>query len=103
MLTGPSDTHLVGISHDSTLLAVSVLTDRMQQLPDQDRDDLVELFKAICTAKQQGDSEGLESATLAVQEILEQGESGMQRIAPAATPPESIGPWIHWISGKIRT
>src|SRR5690606_16071375 len=79
-------------------LAVSVLKARISQLPQEDQDDLWELFPVIVS----GSAEEQAAACVAMQEILDQTPHKVQRLIVSEQPGRELDSWISFVSKRIR-
>jgi DNA-binding XRE family transcriptional regulator len=99
-LRGPSESPSSDLHHEALTMAIGILLDRIQRLPQSDLDDLFELLQGLSSA----DSEEVESAVITMREILEQGPSQVRRMD---TPSDSsqhrpgLRKWIDYISKRI--
>ncbi len=99
-LHGPSESPASDVHHEALTMAIGILLDRIQRLPQSDRDDLFELVKGLSSA----DSEEVESAVVTMREILEQSPSRVRRMESPSNssrhPPE-LSKWIKYVSQRI--
>jgi DNA-binding XRE family transcriptional regulator len=99
-LHGPSESPASDLNHEALTLAIGILLERIQRLPQSDRDDLFELVRGLSSA----DPEEVESAVVTIREILEQSPSRVRRME---TPSDSsqhapgLSKWIDYVSRRI--
>jgi DNA-binding XRE family transcriptional regulator len=84
---------------DPVTIAMAVLVERMRSLPKEDRNDLLELSKALFAAETDDDER---SAAAAMLEILEQPRSKVVVMDLPEASGDDLGGWTGWISLRIR-
>ncbi len=90
-----------GIEHAALTMAVGVITQRVQRLPKEDKNELYELLKEFITAESDDDRDSIIGAVL---EILDQEPGVGKRMDPADGGPLKPGlrTWIDFVSRRIR-
>ncbi len=90
-----------GISHAALTMAIGIVMERIQKLPQEDRNDLYELLKELVTAQTCDERESIGVTML---EILDQRPVQVQPMNLAEDPPgPGLQKWIDYVSGRIRT
>ena len=84
---------------NSSALALAVLVERIQSLPEADKDDLFELSKVLFTTNE---PEERESARVAMQEILDQQCSNVSVMAMPDGPGDDLKKWTEFVGEKIK-
>lgn len=98
-----TDNRLPSALPDSITLSFVVLSERIRELPPEDRQDLFELATTYIGSLQSGNQEEADSAAAAMHEILAQ-ESGRIAVCPPIEEPEkTVGHWVKWVSSQIRS
>ena len=99
-LHGPSESQASNVGHEALTMAIGIVMERVQRLPQSDRDDLFELVKTLPTAA----PEEFESCVLTMREILEQSPPRVRRMEAPSDPEEhgeGLTKWITFVSRRI--
>lgn len=88
----------VDIDDAALTMAIAVLVERIRSLPEEDKQDLFEISKALTTAETE---EELQSAIGAYREILDQ-EKGHVESLLVEDEPIGLERWITFVSVRIK-
>lgn len=90
------------ISRRALSMALSILVERIQDLPEDDRVDLYELMKELPHAER---DEELNSVVAAMEEILDQGSMRLEKIDLGDEGQQAAGlrKWIDFVSARIKS
>jgi DNA-binding XRE family transcriptional regulator len=89
------------ISRRALTMALSILVERIQELPEADRNDLCELMKELLHAES---SEELNNVAATMEEILDQEPIQLEKMDQGDERPWGAGlqKWIDFVSARIR-
>ena len=89
------------ISRESITLALGILVQRIQALPQEDKEELCELLKELPIAE---DHEELNSIMVAMREILDQQPIRIRRLDQSddVHPRVGLQGWMDFVSARIR-
>lgn len=99
-LHGRSESQSSNLGHEALTMALGIVADRVQRLPQSDKDDLFELVKVLAHA----DPEELESCVLTMREILEQSPKRVRQMESPSEPKQlahGLKSWISFVSRRI--
>jgi DNA-binding XRE family transcriptional regulator len=89
------------ISRRALTMALGILVERIQGLPEDDRKDLYELMKELPHAES---SEELNSVVSTMEEILDQVPMQLEKMEQDGDPERGAGlqKWIDFVSARLR-
>ena len=101
-LRGRTESPDSSLGHEALTMALSIVIERIQRLPQSDQDDLFDLVRILPNA----DPEEVENCLLTIREILEQNPSrvhGMDAPSDAKQFPSGLKKWISFVSRRIAS
>src|SRR5947209_354126 len=85
---------------EALTMALAILVERIRRLPDEDRNELYELMKALPSAESPEDGE---SIVVTMREILDQAPVRLQKVdLEGVKPSPKLQRWIDFVSKQIR-
>jgi len=97
---GLSEPRALGIDHEALTMAIGILLERIQRLPQTEKKDLLELVEGLSSA----DPEEVESSLLTMREILEQSPGRVRRMrlpSDSSRHAPGLRKWITYVSRRI--